>query len=217
MKYKYPDLRTLVFARAPVAGQVKTRMAARLPDQQVLNLYRALLHRVLHLVLDSKLAPAQLWLAGSWPAGEPDRVPATLPVFLQQGRDLGERMARAVQAGLEEAEGVILIGCDCPALDRDYLDNALAALAAGHEVVIGPAEDGGYVLLGLRRCVPELFEDLPWGTERVLGMSLERLSRLGLQPVLLPALWDVDRPEDLDRLSGLHPPLTVDQWSPDTA
>jgi hypothetical protein len=71
-------------------------------------------------------------------------------------------------------------------------------------VVIGPAEDGGYVLLGLRSVAATLFSDMPWGTERVLDMTLQRLQQLDWCPALLPALWDVDRPEDLSRLAALN-------------
>jgi rSAM/selenodomain-associated transferase 1 len=121
----------------------------------------------------------------------------------QPAGDLGERMRRIATLGLAESDAVILMGNDCPALDGDYLRAAGGALQE-QPVVIGPAEDGGYVLLGLRRIDAALFSDMPWGTERVFDMTLQRLQQLDWRPALLPALWDVDRPEDLSRLAALN-------------
>jgi glycosyltransferase A (GT-A) superfamily protein (DUF2064 family) len=103
---------------------------------------------------------------------------------------------------LAESDGVVLIGNDCPAIDSGFLQAACAALD-DHSVVIGPAEDGGYVLLGLRKKEVNVFADMPWGTDQVLALTLQRLSQQGCKPALLPTLWDVDRPEDLGRLAAL--------------
>ena len=121
----------------------------------------------------------------------------------QPAGDLGERMRLIATLGLAESDAVVLIGNDCPALDGAYLQAACAALQE-QSVVIGPAEDGGYVLLGLRNIDVALFNDMPWGTEQVLSMTLQRLQQLDWCPVLLPELWDVDRPEDLSRLAALN-------------
>ncbi|MGB7542815.1 MAG: TIGR04282 family arsenosugar biosynthesis glycosyltransferase, partial [Burkholderiales bacterium] len=114
--------------------------------------------------------------------------------------DLGERMQRALAAALARSERAILVGSDIPALSAQYLRDADRSLAGGDDVVLGPAEDGGYVLIGLRRCDPELFREIPWGGPTVLAETRWRIARLGLRSRELPALWDVDRPEDLERL-----------------
>lgn len=130
-------------------------------------------------------------------------------IYLQSGENLGTRMAGAIQQTLEDEqlESVILIGTDCPALTADYLKQALLALESGRDVVLGPAEDGGYVLIGMRRVIPAIFEDIPWGSDQVLIRTLEALAADGLSYSLLDRLWDVDRPEDLARLRELDPPF----------
>ncbi len=129
---------------------------------------------------------------------------------MQTGQDLGARMDAAIRQTLlkKSVESVILIGTDCPALTERYLDQALLALESGVDVVLGPAEDGGYVLVGMRRPIGAVFEDIPWGTERVMQRTLEALKAKELTYRLLDTLWDVDRPEDLARLQLLEPPLS---------
>ena len=207
MKFKYPELRILVFARMPVAGQVKTRLEPGLGPVATLSLYQAMLKRVLTTAEHTDLAPMELWLAGTSVTNDQHWPGPGLAWYRRQGDSLGERMAHAARNALTRARGVVIIGTDCPALDRQYLGLALARLAQGHEVVIGPAEDGGYVLLGLGSPMEMLFRDIPWGTDRVLALSLQRLAEAGVNPALLPTLWDVDRPCDLERLASLQPPL----------
>ncbi|WNF45650.1 TIGR04282 family arsenosugar biosynthesis glycosyltransferase [Pseudomonas sp. SG20056] len=192
-----------MLARAPVAGRVKTRLIPALGAQGACDLQQLLLERALQL---PALGFSERFL---WLDDLPD---ANLQAFAQRlgwtlveqpAGDLGERMRRIATLGLAESDAVILMGNDCPALDGDYLRAACGALQE-QPVVIGPAEDGGYVLLGLRRIDAALFSDMPWGTERVFDMTLQRLQQLDWRPALLPALWDVDRPEDLSRLAALN-------------
>jgi rSAM/selenodomain-associated transferase 1 len=126
--------------------------------------------------------------------------------WLQQGEDLGERMFHAASRALVQAESVLLLGTDCPGVTRDYLVRAFQALHRA-EVVIGPAEDGGYVLLGLRRVDRKLFRGLAWGTSSVLEQTLERVMALGWRHALLEPLWDVDRPRDVERLAREFPAI----------
>ena len=123
--------------------------------------------------------------------------------------DLGARMDAAIahSLSLDGVENVVLIGTDCPALSEEYLLEALSVLESGVDVVFGPAEDGGYVLVGMRRAVPAVFEAIPWGTDQVMQCTLEALELSDLSFKLLDKLWDVDRPEDLARLRQLEPPL----------
>lgn len=191
-----------LLARTPEPGRVKTRLIPALGDEGACDLQRLLVERALELPADTfserffwlddgpddslvELAEAHGWTVMEQPAG-----------------DLGERMRRIAALGLAESDGVVLIGNDCPALDGDYLAAACEALRE-QEVVLGPAEDGGYVLLGLRRIDPLLFESMPWGSDRILALTCERLQQLGWAYGLLPVLWDVDRPEDLPRLAKL--------------
>lgn len=192
-----------LLARAPVAGRVKTRLIPALGAQGACDLQQLLLERALQLPA-SGFTERFLWL-DDLPGAELQALADAQAWTLveQPVGDLGERMRRIATLGLADSDAVILIGNDCPALDGAYLQAACRALQE-QSVVIGPAEDGGYVLLGLRRMVPTLFSDMPWGTEQVFDLTLQRLQQLDWHPALLPALWDVDRPEDLSRLAALN-------------
>ncbi|MYK03446.1 MAG: glycosyltransferase, partial [Gammaproteobacteria bacterium] len=133
-------------------------------------------------------------------------------IRLQQGEDLGSRMHNAAVVELAEdgVECVLIVGSDCPALTPDYLEQALDALSAGVEVVLGPARDGGYVLIGLRQVSWELFSGVDWSGPGVLEQTLERVREVGLSHQLLESSWDVDDAEDLPLLEALRPPLS---WS----
>jgi len=191
-----------LLARAPVAGQVKTRLIPALGAQGACDVQQMLLMRALQLPATG-FSERFLWLDGL-PAAQLQASAEALGWTLveQPAGDLGERMRLIATLGLAESDGVVLIGNDCPAIDSGFLQAACAALD-DHSVVIGPAEDGGYVLLGLRKKEVSLFADMPWGTDQVLALTLQRLSQQGCKPELLPTLWDVDRPEDLGRLAAL--------------
>lgn len=196
-----PGARVAVFAKAPLPGAVKTRLIAALGREGAASLYRALVLRAVGAAIAAEIGPVELWCA-------PD---ARHPFFEECARrfgvtlapqgegDLGERMQRAFAALLARAGRVVLVGSDIPALTPDYLRAADAALRAGCDAVLGPAEDGGYVLIGLSRAAPELFERVRWGGPEVLERTRERIVHLGWRHVELPMLWDVDRPEDLSR------------------
>lgn len=116
---------------------------------------------------------------------------------LQQGKDLGERMKNALADALTDYSQVVVIGTDCPEITPDYLNRAFSALENGVDAVIGPAMDGGYVLLGVRRFSPLLFEDINWGTAEVLSATQKNLHSLNWNWDELNTLRDVDTPEDL--------------------
>ncbi len=201
--YRHPEARILVFAKAPLAGRVKTRLRPRLDNADTLILYQAMLRHVISMVSEARLAPLQLWV-DSHPEHSSFREFENLAdIRVQHGADLGERMAHAIQHTLQEARvnSVLLIGADCPVMDASYLERALIELQSGAEAVIGPAEDGGYVLLGTRSAMPGLLAGIDWGSDRVLRQTLANLRRSGVPYRLLATLWDVDRPEDLERLN----------------
>jgi hypothetical protein len=199
--YRFPQARILVFAKAPVAGACKTRLIPALGAEGAAALHRELLAGTLERLAPAGLAPLALWCA-------PD---AEHPVFhalaqrfavslhTQQGGDLGARLLHAAADALGQAEAVLLIGCDCPGLRPAQLMSALAALLEPpqRDAVLVPADDGGYVLLGLRRAAPELFTAVPWGGDRVAAVTRERMAELGWRWEELASLPDLDRPEDL--------------------
>lgn len=195
------NTRLVVMAKYPAAGEVKTRLAVRLGAEGAAALYRA-------FVLDLAARLRALPYDTAWAFLPPDAPFADLvPDFRcypQRGGDLGERMAAAVAAEAERAAGpIMVIGADAPHLPAAALHEAATALAGGAGVVLGPAADGGYYLIGMREPVPVLFGGMAWGTSTVLAETRARADRLGLPTHLLPLGFDVDEVADLDRLRAL--------------
>jgi len=190
----------MVFARAP--GEAKTRLIPALGEAGAAALHRRLVMHCLRAARDSRLGPVELWCAPD--TSDPffreceRRLGASL--HAQGEGDLGARMQRAFESALALSPRAILVGSDIPALSPRYLRDADQALGRGDDAAIGPAEDGGYALIGLSRCDPELFRDIPWGGPEVLAETRRRLAALSWRSSELPVLWDVDRPEDLERL-----------------
>ena len=199
--YRYPVGRLLIFARAPVAGAVKTRLAAGIGAEAAARVHGELLRGTLAMALQSRLAPVELCVTPdtSHPAIRSLLDGRAVTARAQRGADLGQRMYTALQQTLEKAEFAVLIGTDCPVMTGDYLDQACRELRSGTDLVVGPAEDGGYVLIGARHGYSELFDSIPWGTAEVLTATRERAQSLGLRYAELPVLWDLDTPADLAR------------------
>ena len=196
MKNREPLIQ--VFCKAPVSGKVKTRLIQAVGARRALDLYKQMFER---LMTDFSLDTRQAEL---WVSPVKDHVffeKYALPRFQQKGDDLGARMSRALRDGLTRHESVILVGTDLPLINKSYIDLAVSALRH-HEVVIGPAEDGGYGLVGVKAETPDMFSDINWGTEKVLSQTCDRLNKGGLSYSLLPLIWDVDRPEDLQRYNA---------------
>lgn len=202
IEVRYPAARLLIFAKAPVAGRVKTRLAVAYGRQGAAMRYRELLRRTLATAAQARVAPVELWAAPGrahpWLAARAREHAVTLRV--QGCGDLGRRMQRAMRWTLRTVPFAAIIGGDCAALTPWHLQRAFDCLAAGADAVIGPAEDGGYVLVGLRCPEPLLFQALPWGGAKVMAATRKRLHRLGLRWVELPLSFDIDRPGDLARL-----------------
>ena len=198
---RYPNGCILVFAKAPLPGYAKTRLIPLLGAQGAADLQAQLIRRALTMAVGSKLAPVQLWTCGAEQRAFFDAFLHDVDgrMHVQRGRDLGARMADACAQALQHADFAVIIGTDCPALDAAYLEHACAALQAGTEVVLGPAEDGGYVLIGLRRAEPRIFQHIDWGTSAVLAQTRAQLRRLGISAAELPTLWDVDDADDFAR------------------
>ena len=192
---KNPEPLIQIFCKAPVLGKVKTRLIQKLGRRGALDLYLQMFERLI-AELSASGFNTELWIS-------PDKdhaffEPYAFARFQQAGPDLGGRMSTALRDGLTRHESVILVGTDLPLIDRSYIEQAVGALQT-HDVVLGPAEDGGYGLVGVNAKTPDMFSDIDWGTERVLSQTCARLNRDGLDFGLLPLIWDVDRPDDLPR------------------
>jgi rSAM/selenodomain-associated transferase 1 len=200
------DVAVVVFARAPVAGRVKTRLVSRLDAWGAARLHVRLMRQALRTAVAAGCGPVELHLSA--------RHAFFADAELQRGRDLGQRMHWALEHALRRHRGAILIGSDCPALRPAHLSRAARWLAGGCEVVLGPAEDGGYALIGARRVSERLFRGIDWGTGQVYVDTVERLDAAGYRWRALPTVWDVDRPEDLDRLRSLRLPSAFRRYAP---
>ncbi len=193
----------LIFAKAPVPGKVKTRLISALGAKGAAVLHRQMLAQTVAMAVDSGVGVVELCCAPSVVHPDFEDLQARFGIALsgQRGADLGERMRHAAAESLKRAPAVLLMGTDCPALARGHFEGATASLAEGYDAVIVPAEDGGYVLLGLRRAEPSLFTGIDWGRDTVLVATRERMRALGWRWKELETLWDVDRPQDLTRFN----------------
>jgi rSAM/selenodomain-associated transferase 1 len=197
----------VIFAKAPIPGQVKTRLCPPLTHDEAATLHGSF---VLDTLERTKVAVTRLKLPF-------DRYLACTPsstlVFFkimeerqsvklieQEGEDLGTRMHRAFETLFKRGyHHVLIVGTDVPSLPLGYYQRAFELLEK-HDIVLGPALDGGYYLIGLNHPVPTLFENMPWSTHRVLPLTREKANSLGLTIALLPEWRDIDRIEDLQAL-----------------
>ena len=193
--------RLVVFGRSPDPGRVKTRLIPVLGATGAARVYTRLLARTLEAAVAVAGRRAEFWYPpDSEPGGADWARRFGLAGRIQQGHDLGQRMYHALTATADQP--VVLIGSDCPGYTPAYLRMAFRRLATA-DAVLGPAEDGGYVLLGVHRPDPSLFVGIPWSTDRVAGMTRARLAALGWRFCELPTQRDIDRPADLASLPGL--------------
>ena len=193
-----PEPALIVFARAPEPGRVKTRLAPLLGERGAARLHALMVEKTLRTAQAAGFEGLYLYCAPGTEGEFFKKMQTRFGVrLLTQGRgDLGDRMFRA----LRRHSRAILIGSDCPALRPSDLRAAASALRAGADAVLAPAEDGGYVLIGLQRVSWRLFEGIPWGGPQVLAQTRRRLEALRWRWRELRTLWDVDRPEDVARL-----------------
>ncbi len=200
-----------VFAKAPVAGTVKTRLAAHIGAAAAVDVHVELAERTLAVgaaaLREGAVSGIELWCDPD--AADPrlrawaTRYGATLHV--QRGGDLGQRMRNALQQALARGHTPVLVGTDCPVLVTRHLAESAAALRRTDAVFL-PAEDGGYVLIGLASALP-VFEGVAWGSARVMAQTRQRLRRAHARWVELAMVWDVDRPEDLARWRAMKESL----------
>ena len=194
--------RLVVFAKAPQAGSVKTRLIPALGAEGAAALAQRMLAHVLQQALQAQAGPVELCMSPppGDPAWEKIAIPAAVLRTSQGEGDLGERMARAVRrVTTEEGLPVLLMGSDCPALTAAVIHEAAHQLQT-HDALLLPVADGGYVLIGLKSPSPSLFERMPWSTANVAGETLSRMAALGLKVWRGPLLHDIDEPADLAQL-----------------
>ena len=201
--YKFPEARVLIFAKAPILNQVKTRLISDLGAQKATRLYQLMLHQTVATAVNSHLCNVQLCCM-------PDtqhedflelRSRYSVELVTQQGANLGERMFFAASKALKISNSVLIIGTDCLQMAEFQLGQALSLLQSkSYDVVVTPAHDGGYVLLGLNRVSPELFEGIEWGTDRVMDQTRSALDGLGWKWHESTLLRDVDTIDDIQHI-----------------
>jgi rSAM/selenodomain-associated transferase 1 len=195
-------IQLFIMCKAPVAGQVKTRLLGRYSPEQAAGLHAGMAEAVIRRA-------ARLFEFVCIAADDPAHSffsDFDLPLCPQGGGDLGARMSRLMFRGFADgADAVLFLGTDSPHMPDSRLLQAAAALQ-GHEVVVGPVEDGGYDLIAMRTA-QGLFDEITWSSEKVLEQTLSRIRRLGLSCLQLDVGFDIDDPEDLERAvrSGWQP------------
>ncbi len=202
------DALILVFAKAPEPGQVKTRLIPTMGAEGAALLHAALTERVLTTACATGF-PVQLCVAPDCDHAFFQSCAEDFEVTLAPQLavdDLGARMLHALNSALKSHKRALLIGADCPSLAAKHLKEAARQLES-HDVVLTPAEDGGYVLIGARRTDSAMFRDIVWSRADVLARQRTALSAAGLGWHEMETLWDVDRVEDLAKLKTLKPPF----------
>ncbi|MCW9015277.1 MAG: TIGR04282 family arsenosugar biosynthesis glycosyltransferase [Gammaproteobacteria bacterium] len=213
---RYPDTKLMLFAKTPEPGKTKTRLIPALGKEAAAELHTRMIRHTATTAFAAQFSNIEIQC---YPHS---RHAVFMDILDQQcvelnkqtGDDLGERMANAFNSALAEFDFAIITGTDAPAISSEYLTAAIDQLKAGTEVVLGPAEDGGYVLIGLSRFNASIFTDIDWGTDQVLQQTLQRIEESGMSVSQLPMLWDVDRAEDLSKLAASKALsfLTADLW-----
>ena len=196
----------MVFAREPVPGKTKTRLIPALGKSGAAELHKKLIKQTLIITSSCYLAPVYLHCTPSDSSKFFQSCADSFNVLLriQAGIDLGMRMFNAFEDALSTNSWALLIGTDCPNIVRADLMNAIKHLEAGIDAVIGPAIDGGYYLIGLRKNDISLFNEMPWGTGHVFALTEKRMKALNWTIRTLPLYRDIDRPEDLEYLPELE-------------
>jgi uncharacterized protein len=222
----------ILFTRYPVAGQTKTRLIPALGAEGAAQLQRQMTAHTLAMAQQCRVAVQVCFCGGTigqmrdWLGDGPDYQPPDYqppdyqpPDYQPQGEgDLGDRMTGAFKFAFGQGyDRVVIIGTDCPGIDADLVRDGWHRLRQ-KDLVFGVASDGGYYLVGMRRLIPEIFQDIPWSSELVLSKTLTIVDRLDFTYDLLKTLSDIDRPEDLEGLCAfpsLFPPSMRPQISPE--
>ncbi|MDQ2096140.1 MAG: TIGR04282 family arsenosugar biosynthesis glycosyltransferase [Tychonema bourrellyi B0820] len=190
----------IIFTRYPVPGKAKTRLIPVLGKEGAANLHRLMTQRTIatsHVLQKSRQLSVAIHYTDSSQQLMEDWLGTDIIYHQQSEGDLGARMSAALQKSWDLGiDKVVIIGTDCPKLKTEIIAKAFDELSE-QDLVLGPAQDGGYYLIGLRRRIPELFDGMKWGTDEVFADTLAIAQNLGLNIAVLPILADIDRPEDL--------------------
>lgn len=189
-----------IFAKAPIAGFAKTRLIPSLGACGAAEFQEKLIARAVECAKSADLGEVSLWCAPdcSHPFFREIAERHSVALHAQIGEDLGARMENAFSV-LGKSMPVLLMGTDCVALDAKLLKHCAVSIQNGKDAVFVPVEDGGYILVGLRKPVPELFRNIPWATSRVMSETRRRVEELGLRAEEPAMLWDIDSPADYAR------------------
>lgn len=190
----------LIFIRNPELGKVKTRLAGDLGNEEALRIYNRLLE---HTRKVAQSVPVERFLFYSNFVDQQDNWPVKdFRKALQPSGDLGDRMQQAFEQALASCDRAVIVGSDCPGLTQDILQTAFDQLDT-HDFVIGPAMDGGYYLLGMKRLTPDLFQNMTWSTDQVFRETTDRMAARGGTYYQLPTLSDIDYAEDWEKYGSL--------------
>lgn len=198
---KYHDTVILLFAKAPVAGKVNTRLIPDIGVQAATKLQHDLIHQRLSMLKQADLCAVTLMCSSAVQDDYFVHCKQHYPISLlaQSGTDLGERMLNGIKQALQQYKYCIVIGTDAPALDDVLISQAIERLKTGDEVVFVPAEDGGYVLVGVQKPYEFLFQDISWGSAKVMQQTRDKLNNNSVAFNELATCWDIDRLEDYHR------------------
>lgn len=178
----------IIFSRPLIKGKVKTRLAVDIGNEKAFTIYQKLFDQTIRSVEKSGF-PYKIYYSS-------DHASNRRPSAIQHGYDLGERMSNAFQEELKDHDAICIIGCDCFELKDQHL-HAAVQLLKKNDVVLGPAKDGGYYLIGMKIHLAFLFNDISWGSDHVLNETLQRCKANDVTVELLPTLNDIDRAEDI--------------------
>ena len=184
----------IIMAKPPVLGLVKTRLAASVGDEMALKVYFELLAFTFSQAFESKIETAVHFSQSTTFVDDF----SLFEKHIQRGDDLGQRILESFSKELTSADACLMIGADCPDLSGEILQQAEKALEQ-NDLVLGPSDDGGYYLIGLKKANPALFKNVAWSTESVLRSTMENADKLEWKAKLLPELFDIDDIEDLKR------------------
>ncbi|MCG8673371.1 MAG: TIGR04282 family arsenosugar biosynthesis glycosyltransferase [Pseudomonadales bacterium] len=185
-----------VFLKSPEPGKVKTRLIPDLGVEEATRIHRALVNHVLDVANKAQVDSIECWVAGDIDHADIRKLAEHFVVCPQQGADLGEKMLHALNHGLKCYDQAAIVGGDAYSLTPDYIDQAFQRLEQ-NQVVLGPAEDGGYILIAAKQTHDSMFNDIRWGVSSVLQAQLERLHACELSYDLLETRWDIDDIKDI--------------------
>lgn len=198
----------ILFTKTPIICRVKTRMWPNLSHRECLYLHRKLIKTILDQFKSRHDLKLVIYTTYNFSAYS--NFPCNIKVKKQIGYDLGDRMYYAIQNELKHAQRVVLIGTDCLDLTTSYIYNAFERLKSQRDIVIGPADDGGYTLIGVKKNKPSLFRNIIWGSPTVLNATINIANKHGYQCSLLNQVFDIDRYSDLKRL---HDKRALPTWA----